>query len=449
MQGNRDRFTSRFGVIAAAAGSAIGLGNIWRFPYVLGENGGGAFFLIYLFFIVLIGIPLMLTEMTLGRSAQRNAYGTFKFLAPGTGWPLVGTMGVAAAFMILSFYSAVAGWTLEYTLQAVNNGFAGKSPAELNTMFGDFVSGSFWPVVWMLFFLFLTAAIVVAGVSKGIEKYTKILMPVLLVIILVLDIRAVTLPGAGEGLEFLFKPDFSKLNGNVVLEALGQAFFSLSLGMGTIITYGSYISRKERLLGMAASVSFADTLIAVLAGVAIFPAVFAFNIEPDAGPKLVFITLPTIFQQMPGGYLFALLFFILLVIAALTSSISLLEVIVAYFTEELKISRKRATWLSGIAVGVLGMLSALSSGPLKDYTLFGKTAFDLLDYVSSNLLLPFGGLLITVFAGYVMKKSVLKDGAEGESGPVRLFQIYYFIIKFLAPVAIAFVFLNSLGILNF
>jgi len=449
MQGNRDSFTSRFGVIAAAAGSAIGLGNIWRFPYVLGENGGGAFFLMYLFFIILIGIPLMLTEMTLGRSAQRNAYGTFKFLAPKTAWPIVGIMGVAAAFMILSFYSAVAGWTLEYTLQAVENSFGGKTPVELNSMYNDFVAGSFWPVVWMLIFLFLTAAIVVAGIRKGIEKYTKVLMPVLLVIIIVLDIRAITLPGAKEGLEFLFKPDFSKLSTNTVLEALGQAFFSLSLGMGTIITYGSYISRKERLLSTATSVSLADTLIAVLAGVAIFPAVFAFNIEPDAGPKLVFITLPNIFQQMPGGYYFALLFFVLLVIAALTSSISLLEVIVAYFTEELKISRKKATWLSGATVGVLGILSALSYGPLKDATLFGKTAFDLLDYVSSNILLPFGGLLITVFTGYALKKVVVKKGVEGESGREKLFKIYYFIIKFLAPVAIAFVFLNSLGILKF
>ena len=449
MQGNRDSFTSRFGLIAAAAGSAIGLGNIWRFPYVLGENGGGAFFLIYLLFIIVIGIPLMLTELTLGRSSQRNAYGTFKFLAPGTGWPLVGIMGVAAAFMILSFYSAVAGWTLEYTLKALDNSFAGKSPAELNSMYGDFVSGSFWPVLWMLIFLFLTAAIVVAGVSKGIEKYTKILMPVLLVIIVILDIRAITLPGAGDGLKFLFHPDFSKLTGNTILEALGQAFFSLSLGMGTIITYGSYVERKEKLLSTAASVSFADTLIAVLAGVAIFPAVFAFGIQPDAGPKLVFITLPNIFQQMQGGYFFALLFFILLVIAALTSSISLLEVIVAYFTEELKISRKKATWLSGIAAGLLGVLSALSYGPLEHYTLFGKTAFDLLDYVSSNILLPFGGLLITIFAGYILKKKVLKSGVEGESGREKLFGVYYLIIKFLAPVAIAFVFLNSLGILKF
>jgi len=241
----------------------------------------------YLFFIILIGIPLMLTEMTLGRSAQRNAYGTFKFLAPKTAWPIVGIMGVAAAFMILSFYSAVAGWTLEYTLQAVENSFGGKTPVELNSMYNDFVAGSFWPVVWMLIFLFLTAAIVVAGVRKGIEKYTKVLMPVLLVIIIVLDIRAITLPGAKEGLEFLFKPDFSKLSTNTVLEALGQAFFSLSLGMGTIITYGSYISRKERLLSTATSVSLADTLIAVLAGVAIFPAVFAFNIFHVAGISTV------------------------------------------------------------------------------------------------------------------------------------------------------------------
>lgn len=445
----RDSFSSRFGVIAAAAGSAIGLGNIWRFPYVLGENGGGAFFLLYMLFIFLIGIPLMLTEMSLGRSAQRNAFGTFKFLAPKTQWALVGIMGVAAAFMILSFYSAVAGWTLEYTRVAIIDGFSGKTPEELNVMFDTFVSGNFKPVVWMLIFLAMTAGIVAAGVEKGIEKYTKILMPLLLVIILVLDVRAITLPGASDGLNFLFKPDFSKVTGSTVLEALGQAFFSLSLGMGTIITYGSYINKKERLLHTATSVSLADTLIAVLAGIAIFPAVFAFGIEPNAGPGLVFITLPNIFVQMSGGYFFALIFFLLLVIAALTSSISLLEVVVAYFTEELNISRKKSTVIAIATVAVLGVLCSLSSGVLSGFTVFGYTVFDLLDKFSSNVLLPFGGLMITLFAGWYYSKEKLSLEIMNKEKVEKLFPVYYRLIKYLAPVAIALVFLQGVGLIKF
>jgi NSS family neurotransmitter:Na+ symporter len=289
---------------------------------------------------------------------------------------------------------------------------------------------------------------VLAGVNKGIEKYTKILMPVLLVLIIILDIRAVTLPEAGEGLKFLFKPDFSKINGDSVLQALGQAFFSLSLGMGTIITYGSYINKKERLLGTAITVSLVDTLIAVLAGVAIFPAVFAFGIEPNAGPGLVFKTLPNIFVQMSGGYIFALMFFTLLVIAALTSSISLLEVIVAYFTEEMKISRKSATWLTTGTVAVLGVLCSLSSGVLSDYKIFGRTIFELLEGLSSDVLLPFGGLMIAIFAGWYIKKSILKKEIIYESQNRVFFMIYLFIVRFLAPVAIAFVFLDGLGIVK-
>src|SRR6056297_477972 len=299
---NRDGFGSKFGAIAAAAGSAIGLGNIWRFPYVVGENGGGAFLFIYLAFIFAIGIPVMLSEFTIGRKAQRNPFGAFRKLAPGKPWYLVGLMGVVAAFMILAFYTAVAGWTLEYIYQSIMNGFGGKSPNEINTMFETFRQGSFRPILWFVIFMFLSGFIVASGVKKGIERYAKILMPVLLILIIILCIRSVTLPGAKDGLLFLFKPDFSKITGNTILEALGQAFFSLSIGMGTLITYGSYINRKENLGSTAVQVSIADTFIAVLAGVAIFPAVFAFGINPAEGPELVFITLPNIFLQMPGGY---------------------------------------------------------------------------------------------------------------------------------------------------
>lgn len=449
MQQGRDGFSSRFGVIAAAAGSAIGLGNIWRFPYVLGENGGGAFFLVYMAFILLLGIPLMLTEMSIGRAGQRNPYGTFRFLAPKTKWYLVGVMGVAAAFLILSFYSAVAGWTLQYLYDAIFNNFAGKSSSELSGMFTNFTSGVYTPSIWTLVFLMMTGLVVVAGVEKGIEKYAKILMPMLFVIIIILDIRAITLDGAEEGLEFLFKPDFSKLDSKAVLEALGQSFFSLSLGMGTMITYGSYINKKEKLFSSATSVSIADTLIAVLAGVAIFPAVFAFGIQPDSGPGLVFITLPNVFQQMPGGYVFSVLFFFLLVIAALTSSISLLEVVVSYFTEELKLTRAKATIVAFAGVGVFGVLCSLSSGPLKDFHLLGFTIFDLFDYTSSNILLPVAGLLIVLFAGWKWKRMSVASEILGEGIKENtLFKLFMFIIKFIAPFAITLVFLNAVGLLK-
>ncbi len=310
--GQRDSFGSRFGVIAAAAGSAIGLGNIWRFPYVLGENGGGIFLLIYLLLVAMVGIPVMLSEFTIGRSTQRNPYGAFRRLAPGKPWYLVGLMGIVAAFMILAFYTVVAGWTLEYLYQAVINGFRGLSSDEIDMMFDHFRAGTFRPILWFLIFMFMTAWIVISGIRKGIEKYTKVLMPFLFILILVMDIRAVTLPGAGEGLKFLFKPDISKISAETILEALGQGFFSLSIGMGTLITYGSYIGKKEHLGNTALNVTLADTLIAVLAGIAIFPAVFAFGIKPDVGTGLVFKTLPLIFQEMPGGYIFSVIFFLLL-----------------------------------------------------------------------------------------------------------------------------------------
>jgi NSS family neurotransmitter:Na+ symporter len=445
----RDSFGSKFGVIAAAAGSAVGLGNIWRFPYVAGENGGGAFILVYLVFIIAIGIPVMLSEFTIGRSAQRNVFGSFKRLAPRTHWYLIGVLGVVAAFIILSFYSTVASWTLEYIYKAAADAFSGKSPDQLTTMFEGFKAGTFRPILWQVVFMFLTAWIVVAGVKRGIEKYARILMPVLLLLIIILDIRAITLPGAKEGLEFLFKPDFSKLNTNSVLEALGQAFFSLSIGMGTLVTYGSYIHKRENLANTAVSVSAADTIIAILAGVAIFPAVFAFGIEPNAGPDLIFRTLPNIFQQIPGGYFFALLFFILLGVAALTSSISVLEVVVAYFTEELGMVRKPATILAAVSITALGVLSTMSWGALEGVSIFNSNIFDLLDFTASSVLLPVGGLFIVIFVGwYLGREKIRQELSSGGLFKVRLLNVFVFIVKFLAPLAIALVFLNGIGLLK-
>jgi NSS family neurotransmitter:Na+ symporter len=445
----RDSFGSKLGIIAAAAGSAIGLGNIWRFPYVVGENGGAAFILIYVGFIILIGIPVMLSELTIGRRAQRNAYGAFKLLKPRQPWYLIGVMGIAAAFFILAFYSTVAGWTLEYLYLALINGFKGKDPSQLQEFFTEFQQSGWKPVIWQVVIMALTAGIIISGVRKGIEKYTKILMPLLLILIIIMCIRSLTLPGAMDGVRFLFNPDFSKINASTALEALGQAFFSLSIGMGTLITYGSYIQKKENLTNTAYAVSAADTFIALLAGVAIFPAVFAFGINPSEGEGLVFITLPNIFQQMAGGYFWALLFFSLLVIAALTSTISVLEVVVAFFSEELNVKRRTATILATAAITILGAFCTLSQGPLSGLKLFGMSLFGVLNFSSANILLPLGGLLIVVFVGWFMGRKNVKDEISN-SGTFRtpLINLFLVIVRVLAPVAIALVFLNGLGILN-
>ena len=433
----RDGFTSKFGVIAAAAGSAVGLGNIWRFPYILGNSGGGAFLLLYLFFIIAFGVPVMTSELLIGRKAQKNVFGAFKSLAPGKPWFLVGTMGVTAAFLILSFYSVVAGWTLEYVFLSAKGSLVG-SPEQINNIFNDFMSDNFWPYFWTVVFLVFTALIVLGGVKNGIEKYTKILMPLLFVLILILDIKAVTLPGAGKGVDFLFNPDFSKLTPGVILAAMGQAFFSLSIGMGVIATYGSYIPKSQNLGKTAVSVSLTDTLIAVLAGIAIFPAVFAFGMEPGQGTGLVFKVLPNIFNQMTGGYFFSLMFFVLLTIAALTSSISLLEVIVAYLSEEFNFKRKKAIWATTVVVSFLAVLCV-----------FSVRVFDSFDFVSSNVLLPLGGVLIVMFVGYVLKKKDVRAELEAHGKKVIYFNIFYFIVRYIAPVVIMFVFLNGIGVLNF
>jgi len=448
--GPRDSFGSKFGVIAATAGSAIGLGNIWRFPYVAGENGGAAFIIIYLGFIVVIGIPVMLSEFTIGRSAQKNVFGSFRKLAPNRPWYFIGLMGVAAAFMILSFYTAVAGWTLEYIYQSVINGFAGKSPAELDNMYGSFIQGTWRPLMWFFIFMALTASIIMSGVQKGIERYTKILMPLLLVLLFVLVIRSVTLPGAGRGISFLFEPDFSKITASTILEALGQAFFSLSIGMGTLITYGSYIQKNDNLGSTAFSVALADTFIAILAGLAIFPAVFAFNIAPESGEGLVYITLPNIFQQMPGGYIFSLMFFILLGIAALTSTISVLEVIVAFFVEELNLKRKAATWLATSSVSILGIMCVLSTSAMAQVKIFGFTVFELLNFTSANILLPLGGFFIVMFVAWFFGRDKVRMELSNKGDlKAGYLPLYMFIIRFLAPLAIAFVFLQGVGLISF
>ncbi len=432
----REGFNSKLGIIAAAAGSAIGLGNVWRFPYVAGENGGGAFLLIYLLFVLALGVPVMLSELVIGRKSQKNIFGAFHVLAPGKKWYLIGLLGVVTAFVILSFYAVVAGWTLEYLHMSITNSLANKSPADLSETFAKATTGSYRTVLMIVIFMGVSAYIVKSGVGQGIEKYSKLLMPLLIVIIVLLGIRSITLEGSKEGLLFLFKPDFSAINAKVVLEALGQAFFSLSLGMGVMATYGSYIEKNESLGSTAIYVSMADTIIAILAGIAIFPAVFAFGIEPGSGPGLVFETLPNIFNQMTGGYFFSVIFFVLLAIAALTSSISLLEVVVAYFSEELSINRKKSTAIAAVSITLLSLMCMKYD-----------VVFSLFDKVSSNVLLPVGGFLIVLFVGWFMKNVDIKNELEADGKIAHYFRFFVLIIKFLAPIAIAFVFLNQLGLI--
>lgn len=449
MHHTRDSFGSRFGAIAALAGSAVGLGNIWKFPYEAGSNGGGAFMVIYIFFTVAIGLPIMLSEFALGRRGQRNAFGTFKVLAPGTKWYYFGMLSIIAAALILSFYGTVSGWTLEYVWLSFTNAFEGATAGHITDTFNEFISHPYKAVIWQVGFMVITGCIILAGVKKGIERYTKLMMPVLFVIIILLGIRACTLDGAGAGLKFLFYPDFSAVTGESILSALGQAFFSLSLGMGVLLTYASYVRKNDNLTQISLQVITTDTLVAILAGVAIFPAVFAFGIDPQAGPGLVFLTLPKVFQSMPLGYLWAILFFILLTFAALTSAISLLEVVVAYLVEEKKLSRLKATILTTAGIGLLGVFSTLSFGPLKDTRFFGLSIFETFDYISSNILLPVGGILICIFAGWRLDKSILYAEISNEhSLKMRFFQVYIFILKYIAPLCILLILLNALGILK-
>ena len=435
----RDGFGSKVGIIAAAAGSAVGLGNIYRFPCVAGENGGGAFLIVYLGIVLVLGIPMMVSEFIIGRRAQRNPVGAFKAMSNDSkSWPLIGYMGVLCAFLILAFYTTVAGWTLESVYKSLINYYHGKDLATIEHGFIESLNMTLRPILWQAGFIFISAFVIMKGISKGIEKYSKILMPVLVVILIVLCVKSLILPGAIDGIVFFFKPDFSKINEDVLISALGQAFFSMSLDMGALITYGSYISKKDNLVTTSLMVGLSDTFIAILAGIIIFPAAFSFGIQPEAGPSLAFNTLPMLFNQMKGGYIFCLIFFILLVIAAWTSALSLLEVIVSYLTEELNLSRRKATIYSSVGTFIISILAAMSLHDGSGLTIFGFTVFDGLDKITSMVFMTLGGLFTVIFLGWKVKKQDFEDEfTNGGIVNMRLKKIFYFIIKYLAPVAIA------------
>jgi len=433
MKTARESWTSRLAFILAAAGSAVGLGNIWRFPYVVGTNGGAAFVLIFLVIVLIIGYPVMVSEITLGRETNKNPIGTFKALAPGMPWWLVGAMGVLAGFVILSFYSVVSGWGIAYFFKTLDGSLA--SGADFEGVFDNHVSSALAPIVWHFIFMTLTVLVVGLGIVKGIGRAVKYLMPVLFVLILFLVIRGVTLSGASEGLTFYLSPDFSEITWRSWLDAAGQAFFSLSLGMGAIITYGSYLGKKDDVPSSAGWIVGLDVFIALLAGLAIFPAVFALGFQETEGPGLAFITLPAVFAEMPFGMFFGSIFFLFFSIAALTSALSLLEVVVSWLIDEKDMPRKQATFLVGGLIFLLGIPASLSMGAA-NITVAGMPFFDFLDFLQETILLPVGGLLTVIFAGYVYKANRLRASANENASLFKLGKWFEYLVKYVTPIAL-------------
>ena len=444
----RDSFGSRFGALVAMAGSAVGLGNLWRFPYLVGENGGAAFIIIYIVLSFLICLPIFISEFVIGRRSQENAYAAFRDLSGGSPWKWVGLFTIIVPLIVLSYYSVIGGWSVEYLLKSFAFSFSGEaSQSTINTMFVDFVSSTWAPLAGHTAFLLATTLIVVVGIKDGIEKFSKVMMPLLFLMVVAIAIYSVTLPGAGAGLDYLFNPDFSKITGKACAAALGQAFFSLSLGFGTIMTYASYVSKKENILFQSTATAVSDLMFALIAGVAIMPAVFAFGINPQSGPSLVFETLPYVFGQMPAGGFVAILFFLALLVAALTSSISMLEVAVAYLVEEKKMSRVWACVLLFVICWAVGALCSLSFGPLSHIRIDGGNLFDFFDNLSSNILMTLGSLLTVLFVGWRLKRTDVYDEFTNGgtlSRNARLFGLLWFLIRYVAPLAIITIFLYGL-----
>ncbi len=447
---SRGVFASKLGVILAAAGSAVGLGNIWRFPTEVGRNGGAAFILVYLCCVFLLAMPVMIAEFIIGRSSKANAVGAYRTLAPGKPWVVAGFMGVVGGIMILSFYSVVAGWTMFYTQESLTRSL--WADQDFAALFQGFVSHPYRPLIYQMLFLFGTHYIVAKGVESGIERFSKLMMPLLLVIMIMLMVCSLTMPGAMEGIRFLLQPDFSKVSTDVVLSAMGQAFFSLSVGIGCMATYASYFNKETRLVQSAFSVCAIDSMVAILSGFIIFPAVFSVTgMTPDAGPGLVFITLPhvfnTAFASMPVlGYVFSLMFYVLLFLAALTSTISLHEIATAFLIENYKLTRQRATWLVTIVCMLLGTACCLSFGPWADIKIWNRGVFDLFDFITAKFMMPMGGILIAMFVEwYLDRKMVVAQLTNDGTVRVRCLSVLLFLIRWVAPIGVGAVFLNELA----
>lgn len=444
----RDGFNSQFGAIMAMVGSAVGLGSLWKFPYVAGKNGGAAFILIYIVFLLLLCLPLMLSEFVIGRRSKANSVGAFHKLAPKSKWYLTGLLGTITSLLIMSFYSVVGGWTLEYIIGSVFSGI--DTIAMDDTYFNDFITSPTRPVFLHILFLGITIGVLWTGVKNGIEKYSKLLMPVLFIMVVGLAIFSMNLPDAHLGIEFMMLPKFEDITPNVVLEALGMGLFTLSLGMGIVITYSSYLKGNENLIRISIITIIMDIVFALLAGLMILPAVFSFGFQPDEGPGLLFIILPKVFAQIPFGSVLATIFFIVVFIASLTSSISILEVIVAYMSEEWKISRKKTLILSGIVLTITGSVCSLSLGNLSHIKIFGETIFNSFDLLSSTFLMPVCAFLISIFVGWKMKKEDVYDELSNQSTiKLKMFNLFLFLIRYFVPLSIILIFLNKLGVFNF
>ena len=444
----REHFKSTFGVLVAMAGSAIGLGNLWRFPYMVGVYGGAAFIFVYIILVFLLCLPILFSEVIVGRRSHTNAFIAFERLAPGSAWKWTGILMVATPILVVSYYSVIGGWSLEYLFKACTFSFTqGATRDELGTIFNSFITSTWTPIIWHTVFLLLTAAVILGGVNKGIEKFGKVMMPLLFLTVIAIAVRSVTLPGAGEGLVYLFKPDFSKITPEVCAAALGQGFFSLSVGFGIMLTYGSYTRKEANIALNSTWTAVADLMFALIASCAIMPAVFAFGLNPQEGPGLVFETLPFLFANMPLGGFVAILFFLALLVAALTSSVSLFEVGVAWLVEEKHLSRKASTWIVFAVTWAIGVLCSLSFGRLSGISIFGNSIFNFLDKLSANWLMPLGALLIGSCTGGKMRKSGVIDECTNSGtlrGSARLSGFIYFLIRWLAPVAILIIFLSNL-----
>ena len=442
------QWSSRFAFILAATGSAVGLGNIWKFPYITGENGGGAFVMVYLLCVAALGVPIMIAEIMLGRRGRKSPINTMQDLATEAGvaprWQYLGWMGMIAGFLILAYYSVIAGWAMAYIVKAFFGSFMNSSAEEIQRLFENLMASPIQQVFWHTAFLFITMQFVMRGVQGGLEKAVRFLMPSLFVILIFLVGYAMTSGGYEQAMTFLFNPDFSKIDADAILTAMGHAFFTLSLGMGAIMVYGSYLPGHVSIAKTTFFIAGADTVVALLAGIAIFPLVFANNLEATAGPGLIFQTLPLAFGHMGGGWLFGLLFFVLLFFAALSSSISLIEPAVAWLVENKDVERHQACVWSGAACWVLGVGVVFSFNIWSDLKLFDKNLFQLLDYLTANLMLPLGGMAIAIFAGWMMKTA---DAEQELDIPSQGFQVWQFLIKYVAPAAVFLVFLHVVGVL--
>lgn len=450
MKQQTEQWTSKLGFILATAGSAIGLGAIWKFPYMVGESGGGIFLFIFIIFTLFVGMPILLSEFIIGRGSQKDAIRAYTAFNSHPAWRYIGILGMITCFILLSFYSVIGGWILLYMFETITGFLSGLSEHEYGTFFENISANPYAVVSAQFIFMVVTILVVARGVQAGIERASKVMMPALFIAFIILIVRSLTLDNIGEGISFFLNPDFSNLNSKTILFALGQSFFSISVGVSVMVTYSSYLSKKEDLSKSALTIVSMNILISILAGLAIFPAVFAFGLEPEEGPGLLFVVLPAVFNQMSFGSFFLFVFLVLFLFATFTSAFSMVEIIVAALTKGNKEKRKKTTWVTGICIFLAGIPAALSFGLLSDFTIFDKTMFDLSDFLVSNVLMPIGAFLIAIFTAWVVPREMLVDEiSKGSHLGKKIFALWFIVIKYVVPIAIIMVFLDVIGVLRF